>query len=148
MWCCFSTIHAPTRGATRIVRLEGNSSVFQSTLLNEERLWGSSARLASWSFQSTLLREERRAAEFLGRVHGTFNPRSCVRSDLRGSGVQCWRGSFNPRSCVRSDLNQIPQSRVFLNFQSTLLREERHYRLLRSAKVASFNPRSCARSDI
>ena len=56
------SIHAPTRGATASVFLASSiRSLFQSTLLQEERLPSRIARTISMLFQSTLLQEERRS---------------------------------------------------------------------------------------
>ena len=53
------SIHAPTRGATPYGLLTANVRLFQSTLLQEERLKDSNAYILGARFQSTLLQEER-----------------------------------------------------------------------------------------
>ena len=53
------SIHAPTRGATPYGLLTANVRLFQSTLLQEERLKDSNAYFLGARFQSTLLQEER-----------------------------------------------------------------------------------------
>ena len=53
------SIHAPTRGATPYGLLTANVRLFQSTLLQEERLKDSHAYFLGARFQSTLLQEER-----------------------------------------------------------------------------------------
>ena len=53
------SIHAPTRGATPYGLLTANVRLFQSTLLQEERLGESWRKEVSDRFQSTLLQEER-----------------------------------------------------------------------------------------
>ena len=78
---CIS-IHAPTRGATSIFILLLTTQLFQSTLLQEERLNEVCIRLQD--------------------VY--FNPRSYKRSDilLTCGQAELWR-NFNPRSYKRSD---------------------------------------------
>ena len=57
----FISIHAPTRGATCTCnRLRFRRSIFQSTLLQEERPITTFPAFISSLFQSTLLQEERR----------------------------------------------------------------------------------------
>ena len=53
------SIHAPTRGATPYGLLTANVRLFQSTLLQEERLEQVNDGLKLQKFQSTLLQEER-----------------------------------------------------------------------------------------
>ena len=106
--------------------------VFQSTLLQEERLKIASVRNALLLFQSTLLQEERQS-DFLKiwQIWFYFNPRSYKRSDheFRSNNLQAetisihapTRGAtrsrhyvpllwqhFNPRSYKRSDAVQVP----------------------------------------
>ena len=56
------SIHAPTRGATILVRMFLLNYIFQSTLLQEERLWQCFQCFLGVIFQSTLLQEERLGA--------------------------------------------------------------------------------------
>ena len=97
------SIHAPTRGATTsFIRLQFRT-LFQSTLLQEERLCFCSYKTPLLLFQSTLLQEERRSAMQCIFSIQNFNPRSYKRSDL------CYFKdikrilNFNPRSYKRSD---------------------------------------------
>ena len=98
------SIHAPARGATGKKELKTHLSGFQSTLLREERLIvGNPISKAS-----------------------RFNPRSCARSDIARKEILPACKSFNPRSCARSDMKKTQRCNA-CRFQSTLLREERHY---------------------
>ena len=56
---CDLSIHAPTRGATRFILHLPHLLVFQSTLLQEERLSVFQIIINCCLFQSTLLQEER-----------------------------------------------------------------------------------------
>ena len=122
--------------------------VFQSTLLQEERLNMSLSESSSFFFQSTLLQEERRHIQFLSfnvsrlSIHAptrgatalydiqqrggdTFNPRSYKRSDSDfSSRFKNWK-TFNPRSYKRSDDGVGGFFELDEDFQSTLLQEER-----------------------
>ena len=163
------SIHAPTRGATISFAVGSTLSIFQSTLLQEERPktpqliksvkdfnprsykrsdnnWCSPV-LAKPLFQSTLLQEE--------RLHGQI-------------GVDRQRKHFNPRSYKRSDLYLCQEDKeIYISihaptrgatdaptvwildglFQSTLLQEERHNCVFFWCKINYFNPRSYKRSD-
>ena len=140
-------IHAPTRGATSLLRLLACPRQFQSTLPREERL----------------------KCLFVAAVHVNFNPRSHERSDYLLRLVDSSGVYFNPRSHERSDVFPFPLF-YFLDisihaptrgatihckakgtsdvFQSTLPREERQYRALQHmTTLSNFNPRSHERSD-
>ena len=96
------SIHAPTRGATlKVFTLRINTL-----------------------FQSTLLQEERHTFHPHRAFHQDFNPRSYKRSDCRGGISSCVEWNFNPRSYKRSDLYHSLFLQLYL-FQSTLLQEER-----------------------
>ena len=99
-------------------------------------------------FQSTLLRKERRLLVLPKCQICSFNPRSYERSDKDRNTAFWYHKSFNPRSYERSDtlapLNVLSPTM----FQSTLLRKERHKRMLYYNKHSSFNPRSYERSDV
>ena len=101
------------------------SRKFQSTLLQEERLFLTFNCCNSILFQSTLLQEERRYQIGIRLYYGDFNPRSYKRSDgkfdfmltlyeisihapTRGATVIMMHlviisNDFNPRSYKRSD---------------------------------------------
>ena len=121
------SIHAPTRGATFLPHIgQRNNPLFQSTLLQEERL--------CW--------------EIILTSDQTFNPRSYKRSDkilpkytdlyklsihapTRGATISpikpdLFSGAFNPRSYKRSDKEVLKKAHLGYDFQSTLLQEERH----------------------
>ena len=55
----YISIHAPTRGATHMTAKFQQMQKFQSTLLQEERLWQCFQCFLGVIFQSTLLQEER-----------------------------------------------------------------------------------------
>ena len=98
-----------------------------------------------------------------------FNPRSHERSDAGMRFADCRRTNFNPRSHERSDKFAVYQGHCIMisihaptrgatgiaddltkrmEFQSTLPREERRYRLhLIKRSDMNFNPRSHERSD-
>ena len=56
----YISIHAPTRGATHMTAKFQQMQKFQSTLLQEERLFCNAQVFCAMLFQSTLLQEERR----------------------------------------------------------------------------------------
>ena len=91
------------RSDTERVCLYHVKKVFQSTLLQEERHYGSSDKNDVNFFQSTLLQEERPL----------------------NSGVYSNRITFNPRSYKRSDTVYTVMVMLQFFFQSTLLQEER-----------------------
>ena len=98
------SIHAPTRGATPYGLLTANVRLFQSTLLQEERL-----------------------AETLRSGESTV---ISIHAPTRGATLSILRVSFsskdfNPRSYKRSDLVNFAAFSVTIIFQSTLLQEER-----------------------
>ena len=78
---CFISIHAPTRGAT----------LFPYT------------NLPNPEFQSTLLQEERLFCNFFTCPSQNFNPRSYKRSDAFFCENKSVTSYFNPRSYKRSD---------------------------------------------
>ena len=121
------SIHAPTRGATAAGLALKVTTIFQSTLLQEERLVDLVVADLIYIFQSTLLQEER-----------LFNPPKSknnfiFQSTLLQEERPLWESAF---------------CRDHRKFQSTLLQEERQFRngfvMIRSY----FNPRSYKRSDI
>ena len=119
------SIHAPTRGATRMIKIVGFIPIFQSTLPREERQQqnsthqsehpisihaptrGATKRLKknflSFLFQSTLPREERHLPRLQVLMRQHFNPRSHERSDADFIGAIIPVIDFNPRSHERSD---------------------------------------------
>ena len=99
------SIHAPAKGATKIVYYPVNKiQQFQSTLPRRERLYEPQELKAARAFQSTLPRRER-PAEALerDRLVGGFNPRSREGSDLIYILPRWHSNSFNPRSREGSD---------------------------------------------
>ena len=79
------SIHAPTRGAT-----------YNQSALDNRSL-----------FQSTLLQEERRHLHNVPASPVYFNPRSYKRSDCDNAAPHCRFKNFNPRSYKRSDLSRL-----------------------------------------
>ena len=118
------SIHAPTRGATTLINASPDQVQFQSTLPREER--------PSWCRYFPLLRY--------------FNPRSHERSDDRRPPLFNIQRYFNPRSHERSDGTLGALTTVAI-FQSTLPREERRRPWTDHQTVSDFNPRSHERSD-
>ena len=142
------SIHAPTRGATKPDDRRRTNRRFQSTLPREERLESSPLIVVEVEFQSTLPREERRQVVRSGRWLRYFNPRSHERSDIdkvknaRSHVISIHaptRGATNP---------PFNQAIEFVEFQSTLPREERLGAGVSSPNTPNFNPRSHERSDI
>ena len=144
---------------------------FQSTLLQEERLFSHVIYNLLVKFQSTLLQEERLFC-FLGFLFflSNFNPRSYKRSDSEDQKRMITIYNFNPRSYKRSDWLILWRKQNLWKFQSTLLQEERligsepgfpnllisihaptrgatYIRSLSRGLLYHFNPRSYKRSD-
>ena len=120
----FISIHAPTRGATLKVFTLRINTLFQSTLLQEERHTFHPHRAFHQDFnpRSYKRSDPTVPSEFTGGRN--FNPRSYKRSDCRGGISSCVEWNFNPRSYKRSDLYHSLFLQLYL-FQSTLLQEER-----------------------
>ena len=118
------SIHAPTRGATLKVFTLRINTLFQSTLLQEERHTFHPHRAFHQDFnpRSYKRSDPTVPSEFTGGRN--FNPRSYKRSDCRGGISSCVEWNFNPRSYKRSDLYHSLFLQLYL-FQSTLLQEER-----------------------
>jgi len=121
--------------------------LFQSTLLQEERLLGCLKIFITLWFQSTLLQEERLSNVPSAYLLLNFNPRSYKRSDSYYYNVPVKWIDFNPRSYKRSDPCTSSLCSGMLLFQSTLLQEERPLRYDPGLILPDFNPRSYKRSD-
>ena len=80
-WKSFISIHAPTRGATQFLEGLTIQTLFQSTLLQEERRLLLFLLITFHVFQSTLLQEERQWFNGQCYLRQYFNPRSYKRSD-------------------------------------------------------------------
>ena len=65
----------------------------------------------------------------------TFNPRSYKRSDHNIIDYVVWVHSFNPRSYKRSDFLLLHALFYLPLFQSTLLQEERHGRIMEKRSI-------------
>ena len=144
--------------------------IFQSTLLQEERLWRCNISLPLQEFQSTLLQEERLClfpeifqlssisihAPTRGATSRTSTLSFCICISIHAP----TRGAtFIVVSAVPARIISIHAPtrgatilvRMFLLnyiFQSTLLQEERLIWLPNSNRCRNFNPRSYKRSDI
>ena len=143
--------------------------VFQSTLLQEERLLYTNQMHSDYSFNPRSYKRSDRIFAYLLSSIRTFNPRSYKRSDLnhvrlrqyswlsihaptRGATVDVppeWFVpiTFNPRSYKRSDNHTRLSLYPSFYFQSTLLQEERRWISIYPRNDTSFNPRSYKRSD-
>ena len=130
--------------------------LFQSTLLQEERLLFDLNSHHFYLFQSTLLQEERPKLLTIVCISVNFNPRSYKRSDpdfvfplilimisihapTRGATItlvytDSLHLNFNPRSYKRSDHDTDALAPLHLQFQSTLLQEERQQKGYELAK--------------
>ena len=119
------SIHAPARGATRLVLSCGGYTEFQSTLPRGERHTerklayrtddfnprsreGSdhglqTCRRSPARFQSTLPRGERPLLRYATQIHPYFNPRSREGSDFIKVSDSAKFKNFNPRSREGSD---------------------------------------------
>ena len=100
----FISIHAPTRGATKLYRLAWcQFVVFQSTLPREERQCIPLLMASPFVFQSTLPREERPI-----KVTLVYTFKISIHAPTRGATRFIWYRfkiyiNFNPRSHERSD---------------------------------------------
>ena len=99
-------------------------------------------------FQSTLLQEERLVQNSERKPIYNFNPRSYKRSDVVCHILFLMFCNFNPRSYKRSDIISLEVQTVKTVFQSTLLQEERPGYTIDIENGNDFNPRSYKRSDI
>ena len=121
-----NTIHAPTRGATTKtghIPVLGN---FQSTLLQEERPEDIIGLVCNmWLSIHAPTRGATKTAQQDNDILPDFNPRSYKRSDLLSAPAHIRPLNFNPRSYKRSDDLHLSMWYCILQFQSTLLQEER-----------------------
>ena len=163
------SIHAPTRGATKVqIELE-DKNIFQSTLPQGERRIGrfcSTGRIGIsihaptrgattdrlsmqyryTTFQSTLPQGERRYLYTPNTEFGDFNPRSHKGSDTKQIKLLTTQSYFNPRSHKGSDTMQHTSVHSAA-FQSTLPQGERRFSSATSPQTTYFNPRSHKGSD-
>ena len=98
------SIHAPTRGATIMPYYNKLYKSFQSTLLQEERLWSSVVTLIRVDFNPRSYKRSDRVRITHGTLAYYFNPRSYKRSDLDTVETVFVPSNFNPRSYKRSDV--------------------------------------------
>ena len=143
------SIHAPTRGATKLYRLAWcQFAVFQSTLPREERHISQSLIGQDWVFQSTLPREERPLPKLEEFSYLNFNPRSHERSDAQFLSKFLYLLYFNPRSHERSDGGKNDSTGIFaISIHAPTRGATRDSRHL-SCRFQHFNPRSHERSDL
>ena len=119
------SIHAPTRGATCIITVIQTWTIFQSTLLQEERLDGHNFPCLPIIFQSTLLQEERHSRQsgkpksLLISIHAPT--RGATNQNLSNKTV----GIISIHAPTRGATLFICIFKIWDRFQSTLLQEER-----------------------
>ena len=122
----FISIHAPTRGATlEVLSFFRQVSIFQSTLLQEERHNSVVTANLIQIFQSTLLQEER----------------------PRWLHNWSWLHRFQSTLLQEERLTVAEIKALAERFQSTLLQEERRFHMRIMNQNSYFNPRSYKRSD-
>ena len=131
------SIHAPTRGATLKVFTLRINTLFQSTLLQEEpgEILSRLCRQSSQAAEISIHAPTRGATVEVEYPH-VLNGIS-IHAPTRGATsitvFFCNFTYFNPRSYKRSDNFNMAQNTCALQFQSTLLQEER-----RSKSIALF----------
>ena len=141
------SIHAPTRGATKLALVASAFDIFQSTLPREERLVQYSHIPILAIFQSTLPREERPNVPLTNTGFINFNPRSHERSDAITREITALTQISIHAPTRGATLGWNLYNRVLI-FQSTLPREERRDDPeTECGTVQNFNPRSHERSD-
>ena len=99
------SIHAPTRGATKCLTTYVNFILFQSTLLQEERLSDQLKAMDGLEFQSTLLQEERHPLLRSGKHPRIFQSTLLQEERHCFYNIMAYESYFNPRSYKRSDCN-------------------------------------------
>ena len=142
------SIHAPTRGATLIIRSCYLLIQFQSTLPQGERQGKLDGAIAEYEFQSTLPQGERQHPDQTAYQQHTISIHAPTRgativyttysnvctisihAPTRGATgirlvVRCVLGDFNPRSHKGSDDGRSQTSPLNYEFQSTLPQGER-----------------------
>ncbi len=107
-WWVWISIHAPTRGATRIHWILTISFLFQSTLPRGERRQHVVKIVSADIFQSTLPRGERHCVKIKCLCEMYFNPRSHEGSDNTARLFHSACYNFNPRSHEGSDIDVYP----------------------------------------
>ena len=122
--------------------------IFQSTLLQEERLKLKYIQNGNSYFNPRSYKRSDSGTSVTVRLSSNFNPRSYKRSDNDFQSRYSWDYDFNPRSYKRSDIVGICLCVGYVVFQSTLLQEERpRVSQQQFASWDYFNPRSYKRSD-
>ena len=88
------SIHAPTRGATGpCTNPSWTHYLFQSTLLQEERLYQQTHDIVTLQFQSTLLQEERRRWLFFRLLYSSISIHAPTRgATLASRAISCMSG--------------------------------------------------------
>ena len=124
-----------------------NSSIFQSTLPQGERLPGTVRFLLVRYFNPRSRKgSDCSARRFLEQI-GDFNPRSRKGSDSQARATSFCMIDFNPRSRKGSDVFRSASFAVSAAFQSTLPQGERRMPLIPRMGISYFNPRSRKGSD-
>ncbi len=145
------SIHAPARGATAD---RADSVVprrmFRSTPLREGRRWRVERSIDD--ARSVSIHAPARGATACCRVAmaalSCFDPRPCARGDRDRGGMTDGHKCFDPRPCARGDLAAARECQLAMQFRSTPLREGRPRGAIGCSSVTrSFDPRPCARGD-
>ena len=132
------SIHAPTNGATTLLRQDCSSSLFQSTLRRTERQRISECNGHHDNFNPRSDERSDNHKQPIFKKDENFNPRSDERSDIYTlTFIPQW-AYFNPRSDERSDVPFSMSPPSLIEFQSTLRRTERHFYLLSSRYSIKF----------
>ena len=99
------SIHAPTKGATKLEDKKTSCKLFQSTLPRRERLPISNERSRKITFQSTLPRRERQSRAYqycLWAIISIHAPTKGATRDI--AAFDAYLRDFNPRSHEVSDV--------------------------------------------
>ena len=142
------SIHAPTRGATRVLAPVNRSIEFQSTLPRGERPNG--VTIEHGGLYISIHAPTRGATLSSQSVRESAH--ISIHAPTRGATIgskfyEAFIGDFNPRSHEGSDSASFTFVFHHFLFQSTLPRGERHIWQDKKFKAANFNPRSHEGSD-
>ena len=142
------SIHAPTRGATKISNCRNRRSDISIHAPTRGATRFLACRFSLRIFQSTLPRGERLPELSSPRENCNFNPRSHEGSDRAWDAGLRSSSHFNPRSHEGSDdFYEVEFFNVW-GFQSTLPRGERLHSPYFEISSYNFNPRSHEGSDL
>ena len=142
------SIHAPTKGATKLEDKKTSCKLFQSTLPRRERLPISNERSRKITFQSTLPRRERQSRAYqycLWAIISIHAPTKGATRDI--AAFDAYLRDFNPRSHEGSDLLFHLKSRILRNFNPRSHEGSDRLGDVVSLTFKDFNPRSHEGSD-